>query len=75
MFIAMIGTVSLEIALVSRFWTFPFFLAWSLSFALAFPFLILLPLLLQAFGTHDSSQVRKRPHDHSGKHKQSSSRI
>ena len=57
MFIAMIGTVSLEIALVSRFWTWPFFLAWFLSFTLAFPFLVLLPLLLLAFGSDDSTQV------------------
>lgn len=57
MFIAMIGTVTLEIGLVSRFWTFPFFAVWLLSFVLAFPWLVLLPLLLLAFGSNDSSLV------------------
>jgi len=44
-FIALIGTVSLEIALVSRFWTRLFALAWSLSYLLTLPWLVIIPLV------------------------------
>ena len=44
-FIAIIGTVSVEIALVSRFWTRIFAVAWSLSYVLTFPWLIIIPLV------------------------------
>ena len=44
-FIAIIGTVSVEIALVSRFWTRIFAAAWSLSYVLTFPWLIIIPLV------------------------------
>ena len=44
-FIALIGTVTLEIALVSRFWTKLFIAAWSLSYLFTFPFIIVIPLV------------------------------
>ena len=47
MFIALIGVVTLEVALVSRFWTRLFALVWSLSYILTFPWLVIIPLLYQ----------------------------
>ncbi|KAK9806980.1 hypothetical protein WJX72_009386 [[Myrmecia] bisecta] len=52
-FIAIIGVVSAELALVSRFWTFPFALVWALSYLLVYPFLVIIPLLYKAFGAYD----------------------
>ena len=34
MFVALIGVVELEIALITRYWTRIYFLFWSLSFVL-----------------------------------------
>ena len=52
MFIALLGTVSLEVALVSRFWTwlFAFFLA--LSYFLVYPFEVPLPNLAKPSSEH-----------------------
>ncbi len=58
MFIAMIGVVSLEVMLVSRFWTGWFVAAWSLSWALCFPWLILLGVIYSAIRAYDSTMVR-----------------
>lgn len=44
-FIAVIGTVTVEIAIVSRYWTRIFTVAWALSYAFTFPFLIIIPLV------------------------------
>ena len=37
MFVALIGVVELEIALITRFWTRIYFLIWALSFVLVRP--------------------------------------
>lgn len=57
MFIGIIGVVSWEIALISRFWTWIFVVVWGLSYAVTFPFLWALGALFQALHVHDSSQV------------------
>lgn len=57
MFIGIIGVVSWEIALISRFWTWIFIVVWALSYAVTFPFLIALAALFQALKVYDSSQV------------------
>ncbi len=57
MFIGIIGVVSWEIALISRFWTWIFMLVWALSYAVTFPFLLGLAALFQALKVHDSSQA------------------
>ena len=57
MFIGIIGVVSWEIALISRFWTWIFIVVWALSYAITFPFLIALAALFQALKVYDSSQV------------------
>ena len=59
MFIAMIGVVSLEVALVSRFWTGWFVAAWLLSWALCFPWLILLGMIYSAIRAYDSAMARR----------------
>ncbi|KAK9836118.1 hypothetical protein WJX81_002623 [Elliptochloris bilobata] len=56
-FLGIIGAVSLEVALVSRFWTAPFTLAWALSFGFCFPWLPILGLILEGLGTASSSQI------------------
>ena len=58
MFIGIIGVVSWEIALISRFWTWIFILVWALSYAVTFPFLWALGALFQGLKVYDSSQVR-----------------
>ena len=58
MFIGIIGVVSWEIALISRYWTWIFMLVWALSYAVTFPFLWALGALFQALQVYDSTQVR-----------------
>ena len=58
MFIGIIGVVSWEIALISRFWTWIFILVWALSYAVTIPFLWALGALFQGLKVYDSSQVR-----------------
>lgn len=58
MFIGIIGVVSWEIALISRFWTWIFMLVWALSYAITIPFLLALGALFQALHVYDSSQAR-----------------
>ena len=60
MFIAMIGVVSLEIALVTRYWTWPFALVWAGSYFLTWPWLAMLPLLYRAAGRWDIAQVGRK---------------
>ena len=55
-FIAILGVVSLEVGLVSRFWTLPFALALLLSYAAVFPFQLVYPAALEAVGTRDVAQ-------------------
>lgn len=57
MFIGIIGVVSWEISLISRYWTWLFTVVWFLSYAITFPFLIGLAALLEAIHYYDSSQV------------------
>jgi len=59
MFIGIIGVVSWEIALISRFWTWIFIVVWALSYAVTFPFLWGLAALFQALHVYDSSQVSR----------------
>ena len=61
MFIGIIGVVSWEIALISRFWTWIFMLVWALSYAITIPFLLALGALFQTLHVYDSSQVRGLP--------------
>ena len=58
MFIGIIGVVSWEIALISRFWTWIFMLVWALSYAITIPFLLALGALFQGLHVYDSSQAR-----------------
>lgn len=60
MFIGIIGVVSLEIALIARYWTWLFLAAWSLSYAVTFPFLIGLGALFERIGRSDYTLVRAR---------------
>ncbi len=57
MFIGIIGVVSWEIALISRFWTWIFMLVWALSYAITFPFLLALGALFATLHVYDSSQA------------------
>jgi len=57
MFIGIIGVVSLEIALVARFWTWPFAAATLGSYFGTWPWLALLPLLYRAAGKWDVAQA------------------
>ncbi len=61
MFIGIIGVVSWEIALISRFWTWIFMLVWALSYAITFPFLLALGALFASIHVYDSSQARIHP--------------
>ena len=56
-FVAVLGVVSLEVGLVSRFWTAPFAAALGLSYAAVFPFQLMYPAALKAVGTRDVAQV------------------
>jgi hypothetical protein len=59
MFIAIIGVVSLEIALIARFWTWLFLAAWALSYAVTFPFLVMLGAFFERIGRSDYTLVRR----------------
>jgi magnesium-transporting ATPase (P-type) len=56
-FVSILGVVSLEVGLVSRFWTAPFAAALILSYGAVFPFQALYPAALEAVGTHDVAQT------------------
>ena len=43
-FVALLGTVTLEVALVARYWTWLFGAFTVLSYALVYPYLVILPL-------------------------------
>ncbi len=61
MFIGIIGVVSWEIALISRYWTWLFVLVWFLSYFVTFPFLLALGALFERIGYYDTSQVSVSP--------------
>ncbi len=48
-----------QVALVSRFWTMPFTLAWAISFGFCFPWLPILGLFYE--GIHAVSPSQARP--------------
>ena len=48
----------LQVALISRYWTGWFIAAWALSWALCFPWLILLGTIYSAVRAYDSSMAR-----------------
>ncbi|KAK9828339.1 hypothetical protein WJX74_009865 [Apatococcus lobatus] len=54
--VAVIGVVTLEILLVSRYQTKLFLLVTLLSYALVYPYVIILPLIFNGFGTRDPAQ-------------------
>lgn len=58
MFIGIIGVVSWEIAVISRYWTWLFVLVWFLSYFITFPFLLALGALFERIGYYDTSHVR-----------------
>lgn len=64
MFIGIIGVVSWEISLISRYWTGLFVLVWFLSYIVTFPFLLALGALFERIGYYDSSQVCSSPRIH-----------
>lgn len=55
-FVALTGTVNLEIALVARHWTWLFGIFTVLSFVLVFPFFVVLEGLYRAFDIPDPAQ-------------------
>ncbi|KAK9810005.1 hypothetical protein WJX72_003251 [[Myrmecia] bisecta] len=55
-FIALLGAVSLEVGLISRFWTYAFGIVLALSYALVYPFELIFPLLQKAFNVYDPGQ-------------------
>ncbi|CAK0743492.1 hypothetical protein CVIRNUC_001474 [Coccomyxa viridis] len=55
-FTALLGSVTLEVALVSRYWTWPFILFVLLSYWLVYPFEILYALVEQALQSYDVEQ-------------------
>ncbi|BDA48078.1 probable phospholipid-transporting ATPase 7 [Coccomyxa sp. Obi] len=57
MFIGIIGVVSWEIALISRYWTWLFILVWFLSYFVTFPFLLALGALFERIGYYDISHI------------------
>ena len=48
----------LQVALISRYWTGWFIAAWAFSWALCFPWLILLGTIYSAVRAYDSSMAR-----------------
>lgn len=58
-FIAVLGVVSLEIALVSRYWTKIWVVFWVLSYALVYPFMFLFYVFItNIFSNYDPAQVK-----------------
>lgn len=43
-FVALLGTVTLEVALVARYWTWLFGVLTVLSYVLVYPYLVIFPL-------------------------------
>jgi len=56
-YIGMLGSVTLEVALAARFWTYPFALLVFVSYFLVYPFIFGYSELLQAAGIHDPVQI------------------
>lgn len=56
-FVALLGTVTLEVALVARYWTWVFFWFVVLSYVLVYPYMVIFPLLELAVGYYDPANV------------------
>ena len=54
---ALLGTVTLEVALVARYWTWVFFWFVVLSYVLVYPYMVIFPLLELAVGYYDPANV------------------
>lgn len=54
---ALLGTVTLEVALVARYWTWVFFWFVVLSYTLVYPYIVIFPLLELAVGYYDPANV------------------
>lgn len=52
-FVALLGTVTLEVALVARYWTWVFFWVTFFSFILVYPYMLVFPWLELAVGYYD----------------------
>ena len=49
----MLGVVTMELMIVTRYWTWWFLFVCLLSYSLVYPFVLLFPLLQEAFGAWD----------------------
>lgn len=56
-FVALLGTVTLEVALVARYWTWLFGILTVISYALVYPYLVVFPLLEMAFSYYDPANI------------------
>jgi hypothetical protein len=56
-FVALLGTVTLEVALVARYWTWAFAVATFLSYFMVYPYMIIFPYVELAVGYYDPANV------------------
>jgi len=56
-FVALLGTVTLEVALVARYWTWVFFWIMILSYLLVYPYVLVFPWVELAFEFYDPANV------------------
>jgi magnesium-transporting ATPase (P-type) len=56
-FVALLGTVTMEVALVARYWTWVFFWVMILSYLLVYPYILVFPWLELAFGYYDPANL------------------
>lgn len=56
-FVALLGTVTLEVALVARYWTWVFFWFVLLSYFLVYPYMVLFPLVELGLGYYDPANI------------------
>lgn len=56
-FVALLGSVTMEVALVARYWTWVFFWVMILSYLLVYPYMLVFPWLELAFGYYDPANL------------------
>jgi phospholipid-transporting ATPase len=56
-FVALLGTVTMEVALVARYWTWVFFWVMLLSYLVVYPYMLVFPWLELAFGYYDPANL------------------
>lgn len=56
-FVALLGVVNMEMALVARYWTWVYCVCVVLSYVLVYPFMLIFPLVELAIGYYDASNV------------------